>query len=218
MNRITQGFIMGILMVTISGCAAFKKTDSEIQLQKEIARLQKLLDEKDSAVKEKEGQVSSLELAKEELAKSLEKELGDYKAKLEMTERGLVLTFLAEVFFDSGKAIIKNDAKASLAKVSEVLNKDVPDSPVAVEGHTDNVPIKYSGWKSNWELSTARALAVVHYFVDEGKIAPQRMSANGYGEYRPVASNEDPKTKQQNRRVEIVILPAKVEKVVKKTE
>jgi len=209
---------MGILMVTISGCAAFKKTDSEIQLQKEIARLQKLLDEKDSAVKEKEGQVSSLELAKEELAKSLEKELGDYKAKLEMTERGLVLTFLAEVFFDSGKAIIKNDAKASLAKVSEVLNKDVPDSPVAVEGHTDNVPIKYSGWKSNWELSTARALAVVHYFVDEGKIAPQRMSANGYGEYRPVASNEDPKTKQQNRRVEIVILPAKVEKVVKKTE
>jgi len=156
---------MGILMVTISGCAAFKKTDSEIQLQKEIARLQKLLDEKDSAVKEKEGQVSSLELAKEELAKSLEKELGDYKAKLEMTERGLVLTFLAEVFFDSGKAIIKNDAKASLAKVSEVLNKDVPDSPVAVEGHTDNVPIKYSGWKSNWELSTARPVAVRHHFV-----------------------------------------------------
>lgn len=206
---------MVFLMVTISGCAAFKKTDHEIQLQKEIARLQRLLEEKETAVKEKEGQVSSLELAKEELAKSLEKELGDYKAKLEMTERGLVLTFLAEVFFDSGKAIIKNDAKVSLAKVSEVLNKDVPDSPVAVEGHTDNVPIKYSGWKSNWELSTARALAVVHYFIDEGKISPQRMSANGYGEFRPVASNEDPKTKQQNRRVEIVILPAKVEKVKK---
>ena len=130
-----------------------------------------------------------------------------------MTERGLVITFLSEVFFDSGKDIIKADGKLSLDKVAEVLNRDVPDSQVAVEGHTDNDPIKYSGWKSNWELSSGRALAVLHYLVDECKVEPQRLSANGYGEYHPVAPNETPQNKQKNRRVEIVILPSKVSKV-----
>ncbi|PIP18961.1 MAG: hypothetical protein COX41_05460, partial [Candidatus Omnitrophica bacterium CG23_combo_of_CG06-09_8_20_14_all_41_10] len=98
-------------------------------------------------------------------------------------------------------------------KVAEVLNRDVPDSQVAVEGHTDNDPIKYSGWKSNWELSSGRALAVLHYLVDECKVEPQRLSANGYGEYHPVAPNDTPQNKQKNRRVEIVILPSKVSKV-----
>jgi chemotaxis protein MotB len=119
-----------------------------------------------------------------------------------------MITFLAEVFFDSGKDVIRNDGKESLKKVAYVLNKNVPDSNVAIEGHTDNDPIKHSSWKTNWELSSARALAVLHYFVDEADVKPQRLSANGYGEYKPVSSNDTLKGKQQNRRVEIVILPA----------
>jgi chemotaxis protein MotB len=130
-----------------------------------------------------------------------------------MTERGLVITFVSEIFFDSGKDKVKEDGKATLDKVAEVLNRDVPNSGVAVEGHTDNDPIKYSGWKSNWELSSARALAVLHYLVDECKVKPQRLSANGYGEFHPVASNDSTQNKQKNRRVEIVILPSKVSKV-----
>jgi chemotaxis protein MotB len=93
----------------------------------------------------------------------------------------------------SGKDIIKPDGKLSLDKVAQVLNRDVPNSQVAVEGHTDTDPIKYSGWKSNWELSSARALAVVHYLVDECKVGPQRLSANGYGEFHPVALNDPPR-------------------------
>ncbi|MDD5583494.1 MAG: flagellar motor protein MotB [Candidatus Omnitrophica bacterium] len=198
-------FIFTLLVISLfsfSGCASlFKKNDSA----KEIERLK---GELARCSREKEKEVSSLEKAKEELAQSLQKELGDYKAKLQMTERGLVITFLAEVFFDSGKDQIRSDGKESLKKVAQVLNANVPDSNVAIEGHTDNDPIKHSGWKSNWELSSARALAVLHYFIDEAGIKPERLSANGYGEYKPVASNDTLKGKQQNRRVEIVILPA----------
>ncbi|PIQ87934.1 MAG: hypothetical protein COV73_01520 [Candidatus Omnitrophica bacterium CG11_big_fil_rev_8_21_14_0_20_43_6] len=76
-----------------------------------------------------------------------------------------------------------------------------------MEGHTDNVPISKSGWKSNWELSTARALSVLHYLAGEQGVSPERLSAIGYGEYRPLASNETADGRKQNRRVEIVILP-----------
>ena len=88
----------------------------------------------------------------------------------------------------------------------------MPDLNIGIEGHTDNEPIEYSGWKSNWELSTARALSVLHYLADQEGIAPQRLSAVGYGEYKPVASNDTKEGRRLNRRVEIVILP-KITKV-----
>jgi chemotaxis protein MotB len=78
---------------------------------------------------------------------------------------------------------------------------------VGIEGHTDNVPIKVSGWKSNWELSSARAMSVLHYLVDRKGIAGNRVAAIGYGEFRSVASNDSKEGRRQNRRVEIVILP-----------
>ena len=90
--------------------------------------------------------------------------------------------------------------------------KENPDVMGIIEGHTDNQPIKYSGWKSNWELSAHRALSVLHHLKDTG-IAPERLSAIGYGEYRPVASNQSTQGQQLNRRVEIVILPRLVKKL-----
>jgi len=84
---------------------------------------------------------------------------------------------------------------------------------VGIEGHTDNVPITYSGWKSNWELSTARATSVLHYLIDDGRLRPESLSAIGYGEYRPVTSNETEEGRQLNRRVEVVILPKTTEKL-----
>lgn len=219
--KIKIAVILFLAVFTLSGCAYIqkaKRTDElEIEnanLRSRIAQLQKeKTKEVDRVVKEKERELSELEKAKLELEEALKKEIGDYKAKLQMTERGLVITFLSEVFFDSGKDVIKSDGKLSLDKVAEVLNRDVPNSAVAVEGHTDNDPIKYSGWKSNWELSSGRALAVVHYLADECKVQPRRLSANGYGEFHPVAPNDSAQNKQKNRRVEIVILPSKVSKV-----
>jgi chemotaxis protein MotB len=177
------------------------------ELENENAELRRELDQA------KEEKVTELEKARRDLAKAFEKELGEYKAKLEMTERGLVITFLAEVFFDPGKDVVLSDGKPVLDKIAKVLNQDVPNSRVAVEGHTDADPIKYSGWKSNWELSSARALAVLHYFVDEAAVKPDRLSANAYGEYSPIASNDTASGKKKNRRVEIVILPSSVSKV-----
>jgi len=210
-----------LAMFALSGCSYIQKArrtdDLEIENQNLWARIDQLQKEKtkevEHLVREKDRELSELEKAKLELEDALKKEIGNYKAKLEMTERGLVITFLSEVFFDSGKDVIREDGKGSLQKVAEVLNQNVPNSNVAIEGHTDNQPIKYSGWKTNWELSSARALAVLHYLVDECKVKPTRLSANGYGEYRPVAANDTKENMQKNRRVEIVILPSKISKV-----
>jgi len=88
--------------------------------------------------------------------------------------------------------VIRQDAYPTLQKVTDILNRDVVDSPIAIEGHTDNDPIKHSGWRTNWELSSARALAVLHNFVDEGKVDPRRVSALAYGEFHPLMANDTP--------------------------
>ena len=219
--RINFAIIMFLAIFTMSGCAYIQKAKRTDGLEAEnknlrarIAQLQKdKAKEVEQVIKQKDRELSELEKAKLELEEALKKEIGEYKAKLQMTERGLVITFVSEIFFDSGKDKVKEDGKITLDKVAEVLNRDVPNSNVAVEGHTDNDPIKYSGWKSNWELSSARALAVLHHLIGEGKIKPQRLSANGYGEFRPVAANDTNENMQKNRRVEIVILPSKISKV-----
>ncbi len=80
---------------------------------------------------------------------------------------------------------------------------------VYVEGHTDNQPIRMSAWRSNWELSTARAMEVVHYFIEAGNLNPRRLAATGYGEFHPVADNGAPEGMSKNRRVEIIVSPKK---------
>jgi len=162
-------------------------------------------------------QLDALNQAKKILAEQLSQEIKDKQVKLQMMEKGLVITFLTDILFDSGKAKIKPEVYSALDKVVKVLKENVPNLNVGIEGHTDNRPIKFSGWKSNWELSTARALSVLHFLIDEKGIEPERVSAIGYGEYRPVASNDTKEGRHLNRRVEIVILP-QLKKVKEKQE
>ena len=217
--KVKVAVIMFLAIFTVSGCtynqSAQRANELALEnqnLKDQIAQMQK---ENAKEIVHKDKEFSDLEKAKFKLEGALKKEIGDYKAKLELTDRGLVVTFLSEVFFDSGKDTIRENGKESIRKVAEVLNRDVPNSIVAIEGHTDNQSIKYSGWKTNWELSSARALAVLHYFVDDCKVAPIRLSANGYGEFGPVAVNDTKENMQKNRRVEIVILPSKISKTTK---
>ena len=192
-----------IFAFTISGCAVniYSGRPSDKAkigaLSGEVDRLQKL----------REQERKELQEAMELLEKRLEGEIGDKEVSLEMAERGLVITFVAEVLFDSGKADVKKEAHNVLGKLAKVIKDKAYDKEVGVEGHTDNDPIKHSGWKSNWELSTARATSVLHYLVNEGKLDPKKLSAIGYGEYRPVVSNKTLAGRQKNRRVEIVIIP-----------
>lgn len=211
-----RGLLIGlvaVLSLSLAGCGMFKKTKKEegANTQEQIKLLEQELARKDDMIEElMNKQDRDLEAARRQLERDLQKELNEYKAKLEMTDRGLVITFLAEIFYNPGKADIKEQGFETLQKVAAVLNEKVSESNIAIEGYTDNDPIKYSGWKSNWELSTARALGVLHYFVDECSVDPNRVCVVGYGEFKPVASNETKEGKQQNRRVEIVILPKNI--------
>lgn len=177
----------------------------------DVKRIQELSAELERMQVQKEAEARQLRDAYEELQNRLKKEIAGRQVKLEMAERGLVLTFVSEVLFDSGKAILRPEAQETLSKVAGVISEKVPDRDVGIEGHTDNEPIKHSGWKSNWELSTSRATSVLHSLEDQG-VNPRQMVASGYGEYRPVDSNETAEGRQQNRRVEIVILPKELTK------
>jgi chemotaxis protein MotB len=184
-------------ITTISGCA-FNFYNGKPEQAKQIKQLT--------------SQVSELEAAKRMLEERLSREIADKHVLLEMANRGLIITVSDEILFDSGKAKLKTNAFSVLKKVASVINETVPDRYIGVEGHTDNIPIKHSGWKSNWELSTARATSVVHYLIDNCDIRPDKLSAIGYGEYRPIASNDTREGRAKNRRVEIIILPKETTK------
>jgi len=163
-------------------------------------------------ISELSSQLDELMAARNLLADRLKQEIDDKQVRLEMAEKGLVITFVGHILFDSGKAKIRQEAMPTLDKVAAVLNENLSEFKIGIEGHTDNEPIKFSGWKSNWELSTARALSVLHYFNADKAVAGQRLSAIGYGEFHPVAANDTKEGMRFNRRVEIVVLP-KITKV-----
>jgi len=165
-----------------------------------------------NTIKELSAQLDELNAAKRLLEERLGQEIQDKQVKLQMMEKGLVITVLGDLLFDSGKSQIRKEADSLLNKISVVLKENMANFNVGIEGYTDNQPIKLSNWESNWELSAARALSVLHYLEVEQGIGPERLSAIGYGEYRPVATNDTREGRQENRRVEIVIQP-KITKV-----
>ncbi|MGI1690280.1 OmpA/MotB family protein [Thermoanaerobacter uzonensis] len=119
-------------------------------------------------------------------------------------ERGLVISLQDTLLFDLGSADVHPDEKDVLIKIGSML-KDLPNH-IRVEGFTDNLPIHNSKFDSNWELSVIRATNVVKILVNEVGIEPQRISAVGYGEYRPVVPNDSEEHRRLNRRVDIVIM------------
>ncbi|MGE0463696.1 MAG: OmpA family protein [Vicinamibacterales bacterium] len=147
-----------------------------------------------------------------DLRETLTRELGDDlgTGRLELIEdrRGLVLAIPEAFSFEAGSAELSGMAAALMARVAGVL-RTLPNA-VRIEGHTDNTPIHTARFTSNWDLSTARATEVVAFFVAAG-LAPDRLSAAGYSEYRPRAANETAEGRARNRRVDVVILNAVTE-------
>ena len=128
----------------------------------------------------------------------------DLDIEVTRTHQGTRLSFEDQVLFDFGKAAINPAGFVFLDKIASVL--DTIPYVMRVEGHTDNVPIQTRRFPSNWELSVARAVSVVKYFVEVSNIDPRRLSAVGYGESRPVAQNDTLSNRAKNRRVEILLL------------
>lgn len=133
------------------------------------------------------------------------KQLGrNEELQTEITERGLVIHILESALFSAGSATLKQRAM----EVLDLIADEFVGRPnhIRVEGHTDDRPIETVIFPSNWELSSARATSVVRYYVDNHGISPDRISALGYGKYRPVAPNNSIENRARNRRVDVVLL------------
>jgi chemotaxis protein MotB len=117
--------------------------------------------------------------------------------------RGIVMSLPEAVTFASGSAEITPEAHDLIVQIGEILKPMAHE--IAVEGHTDNVPIRTARYRSNWELSTARACAVVQILIEEAGLDPRRLGAAGYSEFRPRASNDSETNRARNRRVDIVV-------------
>ena len=153
---------------------------------------------------------------------SIQKELQKYvqqnnlqsHVQIHLDHRGLVITLLSDKsYYDSGSAELRPETKQILDEVATFLKKD--DNLIRVEGNTDDVPIDTSEYPTNWELSTARAVNVVRYLHESDGIAPTRLSAAGYGEFHPRVPNVDSQSRQENRRVDIVLLNASISQAEK---
>ncbi len=115
---------------------------------------------------------------------------------------GAMIAIAGHVLFEPGKPTIRKEARKTLDGIVSTIQGEYADKGVLVFGHTDDQPIKKSGWTDNYELSTERALAVVRYLRDHG-VPPERLAACGWGEHRPVVPNSSPANRSANRRVEI---------------
>lgn len=195
----------------MSGCAGDRELERLNRTQS--TTIQNLKDEVTRLNQELDQLISSkddLDAAKKELEKKLHSEMDAGNLSVSMQARGLVVTVLDRILFDSGKAELKDSSKSTLNKVAQILKSEVEGNMIYVEGHTDNLPIRYSGWRSNWELSTARATEVVHHFTENNELNPRRLAATGYGEFHPLFDNQTAEGQLKNRRVEIVISPKKM--------
>lgn len=154
-----------------------------------------------------EEPVEDIEVLKEEVEQLLQAAGLESEVELELEARGLVIRFPDKVLFDSGKADLKEGALVTLGALGETFNaEEFMDKQIRIEGHTDNVPINTLIYPSNWHLSTGRAISVIDFFENESQIDSTRMVASGYGEYRPLESNDTAEGRARNRRVDIVIL------------
>jgi chemotaxis protein MotB len=134
----------------------------------------------------------------------LVKQGAQHKVSLNITRRGLIVSLKEAGFFDSGQAQIRTDAYELINTISEVMTQY--NNPLRVEGHTDNIPISSSQFPSNWELSTARATNGLKYLIKHFDVDPDKISATGYAQYRPIADNSTAEGRGKNRRVDLVML------------
>lgn len=143
------------------------------------------------------------------LAAALEKEMKRGDVLLKMRPDGLVISLQEVGFFDSGSADLRARSANTLQQIAGILLST--GFQVRIEGHTDNVPIHTARFTSNWELSTARAIAVIQALIERYSFPPQRLAVAGYGEFHPVASNSTADGRKLNRRVDIVVTNTEVQ-------
>lgn len=164
---------------------------------------------KSSGDGEGSGASDELDEIAAEISESMKGLVEDDLVKIGIGENGIEVEINTSILFQSGSAYLQRDALPTLKKVAKILKGK--QHSINVEGFTDNVPINTEIYRSNWELSAARAASVVHLFARTG-VDPQKMSAIGYAEYHPVDTNATEKGRKHNRRVVVVIAPLKTKR------
>jgi chemotaxis protein MotB len=138
------------------------------------------------------------------LSKELDQEIKSGKLRISMGERGLTVSFQQAALFPSGEDVIAAEAHPTIAKIAAAMNQ-IPN-PARLEGHTDSIPIHNSRFKSNWELSAARSIALMELLSDSFKVDRNKLSIAGYAETAPKETNDTEEGRSRNRRVDVVIL------------
>jgi len=181
------------------------------QQQRNIKALKQELEKRRSVIQLQGQVIQLLDDTKKTIETSLKDQIAAQDIEIVAIDDKLKVIFVDKILFNSGSVEITPGGKELLMVMTGALREN-KEQNIVVEGHTDDVPLGAALSKrfpSNWELSTARAAAVAHFFQQEGGIQPERLSARGYSYYRPVTSNETEAGRHQNRRIEIILGPYK---------
>lgn len=180
------------------------------RLKEHVGYLTNRLDEEVAKIsKEKEEEIARARATQAEMVKTLQKEVELGQIKITQLADRLSLNIVDKILFPSGEDEITEEGRRVLKRVGDVLFQ-VKDKTFRIEGHTDNIPTGKAlrgKFPSNWELSTARATNVVRFLQESAGIDPATLEAVGMGEYHPIASNNTPQGRGQNRRIEIILFP-----------
>jgi chemotaxis protein MotB len=169
--------------------------------KKSMDELNKLVEE----LRTKERQASARLATFRGMLEKFKQMIASGKLRVRIVRGRMVVELSENILFDSGKSELKKEGTAALQEVAGVL-ASIPDREFQIAGHTDNIPIKSAKFRSNWDLSTARAVEVLNFMVAAGMEA-KRVSAAGYADQSPVAGNDSPENKAKNRRIEITLVP-----------
>jgi len=156
---------------------------------------------------ETKSELQKMEELKAELDAKLESENLALAVTTSIDKRGLVISFNNAIIFEPGSAEIKKENEDSLLEIAKMFQ--IMDNYIRIEGHTDNVPMNSNIYRSNWDLSAARAANVVRLFTSKTNLSPEKLIAVGYGEYRPIEDNSTDEGRAKNRRIDIIVLSEK---------
>ena len=151
-------------------------------------------------------QAPNIDAVRAQLEAALADAIAAGRLEIVQDARGLVLSLHDDAVFETGRADVTTPARDIVGRIAATLQPLSHD--VRIEGHTDDVPIRTVRYESNWELSTARASAVVAFLIEQAGLQPERLSAAGYGEFHPRVANDTAANRMRNRRVDIVVLMA----------
>lgn len=175
----------------------------------ELSNKERLLMERERALQEMQQVIARQDSITKRLNGILRNALLGFNAdelSVEIKNGKVYVSMSDRLLFKSGSAAVEDKGKQAIKLLADVLNSN-PDIEILVEGHTDNVPIRTTVFRDNWDLSVARATSIVRILTDDHNITPTRVTASGRGEYVPRAANDTPEGRALNRRTEIILSP-----------